>query len=456
MLRSFCLHCFADLSAKANSATVDCRIGVLCGCGARYCGIKCLVAAAQAHKTMCGVVQVALQSLQASRFRATKKTSQLVLDWTGHVQIHLLRADMLATTSDIVNALVEAAAGVRIAELFGLAQVLAQRALSLAAKGNVDEARALMSLGNVELCLSRYDAALAHYEASLKITKARLGDDDAQVAVVLDNISSIFSRQGRLDEAAAMCASALAIFKKAPGHQGMVATSHRTMGHILKDQRKFDEALAHYSIGLELMLKTKGETADAAGILNGMGAALLSMNRFDEAMEKLVAGLRILEKENAHIGVASCHQNIGNALMEQGKLAKALEHARKALAIYKATLAHDHADCADCHYLVGSVLVRSGKFAEALDEFDAALRIRKNVFGAMTLKVADTYQCMGMCYLALNKGREAVTFFEATMHIRTVLLGAADSSQAILKVYLAQAEAMLKAERSSAAASERK
>jgi hypothetical protein len=67
----------------------------------------------------------------------------------------------------------------------------------------------------------------------------------------------------------------------------------------------------------------------------------------------------------------------------------------------------------------------------------------------MTLKVADTYHCMGACYLALKKGREAVTFFEATVHIRTVLLGAADSSLAILKAYLAQAEEMLKAERST-------
>jgi hypothetical protein len=56
----------------------------------------------------------------------------------------------------------------------------------------------------------------------------------------------------------------------------------------------------------------------------------------------------------------------------------------------------------------------------------------------------------------LQKWREAVTFCEATIHIRTVLLGANDASLVELKAIVAKAEEQLKAERSSAAASERK
>jgi hypothetical protein len=48
-----------------------------------------------------------------------------------------------------------------------------------------------------------------------------------------------------------------------------------------------------------------------------------------------------------------------------------------------------------------------------------------------------------------------VTFYEATIHIRTVL-GADDASLVKLKAGLAEAEEQIKAERSSAAASERK
>jgi hypothetical protein len=176
------MHCFMDL-IDASPKTVDCRLGVLCGCGARYCGIKCLVADAQAHKEVCESVQLALQDLAKSRFRATVKTNQAAL-WSDHVQIKLLRVDMLVSTSDTVSTLVDAAEGLKTAEAFELAQRIAQRALLLAAKGSLDEANALLTIGNVAISLSKYDAAVAHLEASVKIRTSLLGDDHADVASV--------------------------------------------------------------------------------------------------------------------------------------------------------------------------------------------------------------------------------------------------------------------------------
>jgi hypothetical protein len=73
----------------------------------------------------------------------------------------------------------------------------------------------------------------------------------------------------------------------------------------------------------------------------------------------------------------------------------------------------------------------------------------------MTLKVADVYEGKAMCFYKLRKWREAVTFYEATIQIRTAL-GADGASLVMLKASLAAAEAVLKVERSSAAASEQR
>jgi tetratricopeptide (TPR) repeat protein len=214
--------------------------------------------------------------------------------------------------------------------------------------------------------------------------------------------------------------------------------------------------MVHYSSGLAIALKTGGETANAAGFLLNIGTVLESQNKLDEAMDKYVSAMRIFEKAKVDTGVAFCHLKIGDALLKQGKLDEALEHARKSLAIRRSKLPHEHADCGESHYLIGNILRRSGKFAEAVDEYDNALRIRKNVYGEMTLKVADVYASKAFCFFELEKWREAVTFFEATIHIRTVLLGADDARLVKLKADLAKAEKLIKAERSSAAASERK
>jgi tetratricopeptide (TPR) repeat protein len=442
-----------DVSPK----TVDCRLGVLCGCGARYCGIKCLVADAQEHKLVCENVQVALRCFAKSRFRATEKTNEAALCAVRRVQMDLLRADMVVAASDTVNALLCVAESVQDAEAFELAQKFAHRALSLSAKGSLDEALALHSLGMVASHLSKYDAAVAHYEAALKIRKSLLGENHKEVADLSIGLSAVFQHLERLDEALVMCSSALETFNKAPGNnQKDIAICHNNIGNILNGQGKPDEAMEHYSSGLAITLETEGETADAAGFLNNIGNVLKNENKVDEAMEKYVSALRIFEKAKADTSVAGCHYNIGGVLMKQGKLDAALEHARKALAISRSKLPHEHADCGESHMLIGDILMRSGKFAEALDEYDNALRIRKNVYGEMTLQVADVYEKKAMCFFELEKWREAVTFFEATIHIRTVLLGADDAYLVDLKAGLAEAEEELMAERLSAAASEGK
>jgi tetratricopeptide (TPR) repeat protein len=445
------MHCYMAL-IDASPNTVDCRLGELCGCGARYCGIKCLVAASQEHKVVCAHFQVALQVLAKSRFRANEKTNQAALKWGGHVQRHLLRADMLMAASNVVDALVYTANSLQDAEAFELAHKFAQRALALSAKGSLDEARALHSLGSVASDLSKYDAAVAHYEAALKIRKSLLGEDHVDVARVYINLSNVFRRLGRLDEALTMSSSALEIFSKAPGdnHEGIVIC-HSSIGNISNEQGKHDEALEHHSIGLEITLRRDGETADAADFLHNIGNVLAGQNKLDKAMEKYVSALRMHKKAKMDIGIASCHHSIGNVLMQQGKFDHALEHARKALAIRRSKLSHEHADCGDSHMAIGNILFRSGKVAEALDEYENALRIRKNVYGEMTLQVAEVYQNMAICFFELRKYCEAVTYFEAAIHIRTVLLDADDASLVELKADLADAEEMLRADRSSVA-----
>jgi tetratricopeptide (TPR) repeat protein len=410
VVRTFCMRCYIAL-IDASPNTIDCRLGVLCGCGARYCSVKCLVAASQAHKVVCENIQVAVQVFAKSRFRATAISNQVALKWGGAVQIHLLRADMLVAASGTVDALLHAADNLRTAEAFELAQKFAQRALSLCAEGSLDEARALNMLGDVASNLSKYDAAVAHYDAALSITKSLLGDDHVDVSRVYISLSVVFRRLGRLDEALAICSSALEIYSKAPGdNQRSIAICHNNMGNILDEQGKKDEAMEHYSTGLAITLEREGETASAADFLLNIGIILAEQNKVDEAMEKYVSALRIFEKAKLDTRSAMCHYNIGTVLTKQGKLDEALDHARKSLAIMRSKLPHDHADCGETHMLIGNILNRGGKFAEALDEFESALRIRKNVFGEMTLQVADVYQDKAYCFFNLRKWREAVTF----------------------------------------------
>jgi tetratricopeptide (TPR) repeat protein len=452
VVRTFCMHCYMSLM-DASPKTADCRLGGLCGCGARYCSIKCLVAASQAHKVVCELAQPTLQVLAESRFRGTHKTQRVAVELLDHVQLNLLAADMVIAASDAAVFLVHAAESLHNTEVFELAQKFAQRALSQVAKGTLGEADALEMLGHVALGLSKYDAAVLQYEAALNIRKKLLGSEHVEVAKGLSSLSAVLQRLGRLNEALAICSSALEIYSKAPGDkQVSLPACHLSMGIILRQQGKNDEAMEHFSTGLKITLKRDGETSMAADFLNSMGVVSLNLNKLDEAMEKYVSALRIFEKAKNDVSVAICHQNIGRVLVQQGKIDAALEHARKALEIGQSKLSVENINCGDSHFLIGNIFQASGKFAEAVDEYENALRIRKNVYGEMSLDVAEVYQNLALCFVELRKWREAVPFFEATIHIRTVLLGAHDAALFGLKASLAAVVRQVNAERSSTAA----
>ena len=265
---------------------------------------------------------------------------------------------MLVAASDAVKSVLFAATKVRDSEAFELAQKFLQHALSLAAKGSLDESTALHSLGNIAYAMSKYDAAVAHYEAALTIRKRLLGDNHADVAGMYISLSVVFGDLGRLDEALALGSSALEIFNKAPGdNQEDISLCHQNLGIILDRQGKHDEAMEHFSTGLA---KTEGETARAADFLVNIGVALKIQSKLDEAMEKHASALRIYEKAKKGTDIALCLHNISEVLMEKGKLDAALEHARKALAIRRSTLPHEHADCGNSHFLIGNILLDSG------------------------------------------------------------------------------------------------
>jgi len=69
------------------------------------------------------------------------------------------------------------------------------------------------------------------------------------------------------------------------------------------------------------------------------------------------------------------HNNLGLALVGQGKLNEAIEHYRQAIAI--------RPDSAKVHYNLGIVLAREGKLDEAIAEYETAIRLRPGYVKAL-------------------------------------------------------------------------
>jgi len=129
---------------------------------------------------------------------------------------------------------------------------------------------------------------------------------------------------------------------------------------------------------------------------NNLGFALLGQGKIQEAIAHYTEALQIRP------GYADAHNNLGSALMGQGKIQEAIAHYTEALRI--------RPDYADAHNNLGSALMRQGKIQEAIAHFTEGLRISPNHPGI--------HYNLGVVLQGQGKIQEAVVHFTEAVRIR--------------------------------------
>ncbi len=347
-MRSVCFLCFKDLHGVAESTTVDCKSGLLAGCGVRFCSLKCLVASSKrAHADVCGPVQRLLKMFREKHYRSDIETHNAAVRLSnslkgGHdnskAQTDLLAADLIVNKHHKAATLQNSSQKLHELGALRLALESVVAASKLVKAGTADAAKCYNNMGNVLQTQGKLDAAMEKYEAALAIKKKVDGEEHADVAGCYINMGNVLQTQGQLDEAMEKYKAALAIYKKAHGEEhANVATCYNNMGNVLQKQGKLDEAVVKYEAALAIRSKVPGGGHLVANCLDNMGNVLKKQGKLDEAMEKYKAALAIFEKagDKAHFDLATCYLNMGNVLQAQGKLDEAMEKYKAALAILK-------------------------------------------------------------------------------------------------------------------------
>jgi protein O-GlcNAc transferase len=168
---------------------------------------------------------------------------------------------------------------------------------------------------------------------------------NGRVPAFHNNLGNALKAQGKLQEAAASYAEALA---HEPNHAGALFN----LGLVLQFQDRLEEAAASYRRALSL----KPDYAEAHG---NLGNTLQAQGRLEEAAASY--GLALRYRPN----YAEVHSNLGNVLMAQGKYSEAAaSHAR--------ALTHK-TDYAEAHNNLGLVLMEQGDVDAAVASYRRAL-----------------------------------------------------------------------------------
>ena len=129
---------------------------------------------------------------------------------------------------------------------------------------------------------------------------------------------------------------------------------------------------------------------------NDWGDALARQGKMAEAIEHFQTALRLKPD------YAEAHVNTGIALDQQGKRAEAIEHYQAALRLKP--------DSAEAHGNMGDALARQGKLAEAIEHYRQALQIKPNY--------AAVHNNIGVALAKQGKVAEAIAHYQQALQIR--------------------------------------
>jgi len=199
---------------------------------------------------------------------------------------------------------------------------------------------------------------------------------------VAENVlANVLAKQGRYDEAISHFEAALKVVPDSETH------AHLGLAYAIKG--RFDEAIKHYEEALRMKpddvqtvqnlaeaLHRLGRTADAvrhyaevaraqpgdARVRTNYAAALAELGRVDEAIAEYEEAIR------ANPAYAEAHNNLGAALASKGRTDDAVMQYAEAVRLKPNFL--------DARFNLANTLAASGQYDEAAEEFSQLLRLK--------------------------------------------------------------------------------
>ncbi len=173
--------------------------------------------------------------------------------------------------------------------------------------------------------------AEALYRKALNFNKAE--GFEAKNAVTLNNISEIYERTNRFDEAIKILNEALDLSEKYKIYLYKAVTlSH--LGDNYKCKRQFNITLEYHQKALEVS-EQHGLISEKARCLNNIGETYLEMGELDKSLDFLKEALKINKLLGIPSEIAICLNNIGGIYSQKKERDKALPYYEEALALHQ-------------------------------------------------------------------------------------------------------------------------
>jgi len=279
----------------------------------------------------------------------------------------------------------------------------------------------LNSLSQVLADADKLKEALETSLRAREISIAAYGPNHIRVAVGASYLADIYARLRRYKEAVAAYEQTIRITTALQGPNNKWADLAETnLGGVYADMNQHDKALVHYRRSRAICTAMRGkDSVHCAMVIHNIGTSLDVLGKVENARKMLELALTIRRKalKPTHPEVGLSHLALADLHRRNKKLAKALEHFQKGLAIYKKSSGAEHSMIARINHSIAKVHLAAGRPARAIPALTAALAIarKRKVYREMILtELGDVYREVKKdCAKAVPYYQEATRLYEA-------------------------------------------
>ena len=239
-------------------------------------------------------------------------------------------------------------------------------------------------------------------------------------AAALEGEALVLEAEGRLDDAAPLLESVLAMREAAlgPSH-ARVADAARRLARLRRADGDAAGAVALHRRDLAIREAAAPRSRAAATSLNNLAEALAGDDP-GAAAALLERACAIWEAAGEDLEFATASSNLARCLDDGGRGDAAAAAARRALAALVRAVGDGGPAVAACHHALG-VILRDGDEAEAA--FETAVSLKERHFGFGHLRVAASWRGLGKARLRVRKFAEAEQAFRRDVAISEDKLG---------------------------------
>lgn len=186
-------------------------------------------------------------------------------------------------------------------------------------KGQLDVRK---TLGNVYANQGQVEAALAEYQAALKLS------DESTQPEILIGLGNVMANKGLLTEAITHFESALATYSKTSDTAG-IARTYQYIGRVYTKTESLNKALSAFINALE----RETDESNQAKIINEIGVIYLRLGKLDVARNKFEQSLNLFDQDPDPLAKAEPLVNVGLILFQEGDQDRAQEFLAKGVGL---------------------------------------------------------------------------------------------------------------------------